>query len=138
MLLVEGDLLEDHELVACWLLGTHQFRGREIRLANYTIGSPYEFRIFVQNATYELANLVLRHHGILNVIDRGTIVDNPAILNAMKEAHRDQASVTSLEVGEVQFLEHVEPADPAGIGMVETLPDAPVEESVWTRRRRHP
>lgn len=146
VVLVEGDLLEDHELVAwlargekfdavaCWLLGTHQYRGREIRLADYPIGSPYEFRIFVQNATYELADMVLRQRGILNVIDRGTIADNPAILNGIKEAHRDQASVTSLEVGEVQFLDYAEPADPAGIGMIEIPPDEPVAGLVLDKK----
>jgi SAM-dependent methyltransferase len=146
VVLVEGDLLEDHELVvwltngekfdsvACWLLGTHQYRGREIRLAGYPIKSPFDFRIFVQNAAYELADLVLKQHGILNVIDRGTIADDPAILNGIKEAHREQASVTSLEVGEVRFLDYAEPVDPAGIGMVEIPPDVPVDGILLDRK----
>lgn len=146
VVLVEGDILEDHLLaawltngekfdaVACWLLGTHQYRGRDIRLAEYPIESPLDFRIFVQNATYELADLVLKQNGVLNVIDRDIIADDPAILNGLKEAHRDQASVTSLAVGDVQFLDYAEPVDPAGIGMVQTPPDVLVAGVVLDKK----
>ncbi|MFL9876730.1 class I SAM-dependent methyltransferase [Paraburkholderia megapolitana] len=138
-LLIEGDMLNDptlrewltqtHEFdaVVCWLLGTHQYRGMECHFKDYGAADNFGFRILIQNSTYELADTVLRPNGILHVVDRGGFLDNERVIASIKESHREQASVTSLVVENVDYLEYVEPDAHNAMQMVFTPPDNPID-----------
>ncbi|WP_155623883.1 class I SAM-dependent methyltransferase [Burkholderia territorii] len=139
VLLIEGDMLNDPKLrewlsqtrqfdaVVCWLLGTHQYRAAEHRFGEYGAADQFGFRILVQNATYELADTVLRPNGMLHVVDRGGFVNDDRIAEAIKESHREQASVTSLIVESVDHIEYIEATGHNAMPMVYTPPDSPVD-----------
>ena len=109
--LIEGDTLTDSRLrawlrvqggfdaITCWLLGSHRARQLNVKLP---LRSANQYRLSVQNALYELADVILRSGGVLNIIDRGTIGTTPAATELLRldvvEAHEEQASPTSLRV----------------------------------------
>jgi SAM-dependent methyltransferase len=139
VLLIEGDMLNDPGLqewlsrthqfdaVVCWLLGTHRYRAAEHRFGEYGAADQFGFRILVQNATYELADIVLRPNGMLHVVDRGGFVSDDRIVEAIKQSHREQASVTSLIVESVDHIEYLEAGGHNAMPMVYTPPDSPVD-----------
>jgi SAM-dependent methyltransferase len=139
VLLIEGDMLNDPGLrewlsrthlfdaVACWLLGTHQYRAAEHRFDEYGAADQFGFRILVQNATYELADTVLSPNGMLHVVDRGGFVNDDRMVEAIKQSHREQASVTSLIVEGVDYIEYLEASGHNAMPMVYTPPDSPVD-----------
>jgi hypothetical protein len=139
VLLIEGDILNDpllkqwltqtqrFDAVVCWLLGTHQYRAAEYRFEEYGAGDQYGFRILVQNAAYELADEVLRPQGVLQVVDRGGFFDDERLIEAMKDSHREQASVTTLVVDELDHLPYVETNADHAMPMGWSPPDRPID-----------
>lgn len=116
-LIIQGDVQNDPMLwawlardpkfdaVVCWLMGAHNFRQLNFglivdRRQAYQSGMEYRFR--VQNWVYARATDWLRTGGVLHIVDR-----RPALTeqgrSAVIASHRDQASVSTLEV-----VEHVD------------------------------
>lgn len=134
-LLIEGDVLGDKclkkwlastehfDAVACWLLGTHNSRGNNTCIDLSVVGNAKDHRLFVQNEVYELADVILRNGGVLNVIDRGQYPDTQELVDDFKDGHKDQASVTSLDVKELDFREYKEPKKDGATQMMITIPD---------------
>jgi SAM-dependent methyltransferase len=127
--LIQADVLWDSEFraylaslpkfdaVTAWLIGTYDLKP-ECR----NIGRPCaesEYRLKVQNTTYELANEILLPGGVLHIVDRTLSPrDDPEREAILIEAHREQAAVTSLEVSDFQFREYTEADQASGITMV--------------------
>ncbi|MFK0092369.1 class I SAM-dependent methyltransferase [Pseudomonas sp. NPDC090592] len=136
-LLIEGDALHDPRLeawleqqprfdsIACWLLGTHDARGHNIAVNLASMPTSREHRIFVQNNVYEIADRVLRSGGILTVIDRAETPSTDEIITRLMNHHREQASVTTLEVKTVEHTPHVESDAQGAMKMLYT----PAEDS---------
>lgn len=139
ILLIEGDILNDpwvvdwirkthrFDAVVCWLLGTHQYRPAEHRFEEYGADDQYGYRILVQNATYELADTVLRSEGVLHVVDRGGFVNDERLIDGLRQSHRDQASVTSLVVQDIDHIRYVEAGILGAMPMVWSPPDKPID-----------
>lgn len=120
VLLVEGDFLKDTHLlqwlqslpkfaaVVCWLIGTHYARGQNELIDYLKLPNPSDYRIHVQNEVYEIADLILKPGGILHLVDRGRIINNEE-LALLRSSHEDQASITSLIVGDIHQREYSEP-----------------------------
>lgn len=110
--LVEGDINNDPHLlqwlyarpafdaVVCWLIGSHSARKSNDKILNAPVESSGDYRLYVQNAVYVLADRVLRPGGLLQIVDRGELLRNEALRLDALNSHRDQASVTSLVVAE--------------------------------------
>ena len=108
--LIESDICNDPYLslalrslgpidaVTIWQSGTHMMRYNNVNVRKQGIDSETKHRLYVQNATYELADEVLRTGGVLQVSDRGEMPDTDILREDFLASHRDQASVTSLEV----------------------------------------
>jgi SAM-dependent methyltransferase len=136
--LVESDLLVDPELesylakvppfdaVTVWLVGTHLMRQHCLNLAPLEIRASGEYRLRVQNKVYELADKVLKPGGVLQVVDRGEEPSSESVQRSTLEGHREQASVTSLEVGHLDFMPYSEVEAGRRVHMVETR-EKPVE-----------
>lgn len=115
--LVESDILNDLSLqeallqgeqvdaVTVWLTGTHMMRQYDANVMSMRIRSDGEHRLRVQNATYELANKILRVGGILRIVDRTEAPETDELRTDFMQAHREQASGTTLEV--VDFQHHL-------------------------------
>ncbi|MDQ2151354.1 class I SAM-dependent methyltransferase [Alcaligenaceae bacterium C4P045] len=139
VVLIEGDMMNDPTLekwltqtqrfdaVVCWLLGTHQYRPMERRFGEYGVADQFGFRILVQNAVYELADDVLKPKGILHIVDRGGFIDDERLIEAVKESHREQASVTTLVVEEFDHLAYVEADARGAMPMVCSPPAKPID-----------
>lgn len=139
VVLIEGDMLNDPTLkqwltqtqqfdaVVCWLLGSHQYRAAEHRFEEYGAADQFGFRILVQNAVYELADDILKPKGILHVVDRGSFVDDKRLIEAVKDSHREQASITSLAVEEFDYLPYAEADVKGAMPMVYSPPNKPIE-----------
>jgi len=110
------------DVVVCWLVGTH--RGRELSAINagYRFRSSQEYRLRVQNKVYELADEILRSGGVLQVVDRGEYPETEAHREDWHKAHRDQASVTSLDVAVPEHCEYEEPTEGKHVTMEKSLP----------------
>jgi len=132
--LVQGDpLLDDPGLVAflssqspfdamiVWLIGSYNFRQSCASLSPLRISTPGDYRLRVQNRCYELAGRFLRSGGLLQVVDRGEEFTSEALMRDHLDGHKDQASVTDLEVLEVQSRPYVEHTRGKGVAMVTTL-----------------
>jgi hypothetical protein len=127
VIFVEGDIVNDPELerwlaslapfdaVACWLIGTNA-----VDLVRHG-GQANVYRCKVQNRVYELAESLLRSQGIVHIVDRAELPTEETqdrIISTTLEAHRDQASVTSLVV-DSSAVAHRPWDDPEdGIGMI--------------------
>ncbi len=119
--LVEADVCNDPHLVAAlqasgpfdavtiWLTGVHMLRQFHADVAGSGITSDRSHRLYVQNAVYELADRVLRPGGLLQVADRGQVPDTELLRVDLIQAHREQASVTSLEVGSLAYRLYDDP-----------------------------
>ena len=131
-LLLDGDLIKDPELVTwlldlppidalvCWLIGTHEARPANTLVLRRRVNDPGEYRLCVQNRVYELADKVLRPEGVVHIVDRGEELTKSLEEDALN-AHRDQASVTSLTVESIDYRLYEEPDDEKKIPMGETL-----------------
>lgn len=130
--LIEGDITNDPELVAwltllepfdgvaCWLIGTHSARALNRAIDLSVTPTPMHYRIQLQNRVYELADDILRPGGVLHVVDRGDAPSDDARRNDLLNSHRDQASVTTLDVRDIAYRPYEEPEE-AGVGMCHTI-----------------
>lgn len=114
VILIEGDFLhrDDFEFfdenlvnwlkkfsittVVCWLIGSHSGRIFNKNLQDYALRftTTTAYRIQSQNSAYELADMILDVGGVLQLVDRAPAFDEKAFI----AHHKEQASVTSLEV----------------------------------------
>jgi len=111
--ILDGDVISDQQLsdwlktvrkfdaVVCWLIGTNRARHYVEDRKLLPWKTDGEYRLRVQNRTYELADTILRIGGILNTVDRG---QNPTgekqemlILDDIT-SHQEQAERTTLQV----------------------------------------
>jgi len=136
IIIIEGDVVNDPNLefwlkefgpfdaVICWLMGTHSSRSMNIAIDNSRINSSGNYRLYIQNKVYVLADKLLRSDGILNIVDRHALPENllllPSLYEGIMRSHEDQASVTSLEVIGVKLREYEEPSSNEAIQMVIT------------------
>lgn len=129
--LVQGDpLIQDDELTAflssqqpfdavtVWLTGAYKFRQSCASLSHLHISSPGDYRLRVQNRCYELAARILRSGGLLQVVDRGEEIATEALREDHLQGHREQASVTDLQVLGINSRPYVEHTQ--GVSMVTT------------------
>jgi SAM-dependent methyltransferase len=98
------------DAVTIWLTGVHMLRQNNAQVIARGIQSEGAHRLYVQNAVYELADNVLRKGSILQVADRGQNPDTELLREDVLRAHRDQASVTSLEVRDLFYQTYEQPA----------------------------
>lgn len=138
VLLLTGDVMADPALlgwlleigpfdaIVCWLIGTHNARSDNIAVAQRHIRSSGEYRLRVQNKTYDLAHQLLRSGGVLHIVDRGEAPteENEAELTLdTVNAHRDQASTTCLQVDShsVACIPFEKSSDDQGVRLEKTL-----------------
>jgi SAM-dependent methyltransferase len=91
------------DVVTIWLTGVHMLRQENVNVRARGIDGDGAHRLYVQNATYELADAVLKPGGVLQVGDRGMAPTSSLLRADILRAHGEQASVTSLKV---QSLTH--------------------------------
>lgn len=120
-ILIESDVCNDQFLadalqasgafdaVTIWLTGAHMLRQENIAVQKARIKSEAMHRLYVQNNSYELADVVLKVGGLLQIADRGGTPKTDAVKNDIINSHNDQASVTSLEVRDVVSRPYQEP-----------------------------
>lgn len=130
--LFQSDLLSDEmlepflsvvgsfDLITVWLIGTHFQRSSCQNIRHLNISTSGNYRLSVQNKTYELADRILKKGGILQVVDRGEVPDSEFLKNDSLNSHKEQASVTRLVVENLEFVEYLEPNAARRIAMVET------------------
>jgi SAM-dependent methyltransferase len=121
--LIEGDICNDKPLidalldcgdfdvVTVWLTGTHKMRQRNTHVQQSGINSEGDHRLYAQNNVYELACKLLKSGGVLQVVDRSEAPTSELLKNECLKAHRDQASVTTLEVQKLEYLTYDDPND---------------------------
>jgi hypothetical protein len=120
ILLVESDILADPELdeflngippfdaITVWPIGTHLMRQNCLNVASLEMKNNVEYRLRVQNKIYEMAGRILRPGGVLQVVDRGEEPNDEILKNDMIDAHKSQASVTSLQVKSLEYMPYSE------------------------------
>jgi SAM-dependent methyltransferase len=130
--LVESDFLTDPELnnflqeippfdaVTVWLIGTHLVRQNCLNIAPLQMKDNGEYRLKVQNRAYELADKILRPGGVLQIVDRGEEPSTQLLKDDTMNSHRDQASVTSLQVKEMDYMLYQEVETSNRVTMVAT------------------
>jgi len=116
--LIQSDLLTDRELVpylssigpfdavTVWLTGTHFERRNCMDIASLSVRNSGEYRLRVQNKAYRVADSILGSGGVLHLVDRGEVPDTEGLRNDFLNAHRDQASVTSLRVLSLEHMQY--------------------------------
>ncbi|MGP8049072.1 MAG: SEC-C metal-binding domain-containing protein [Desulfobaccales bacterium] len=132
--IIESDiLLNDEELltfllritkfdaITVWLIGSHQLRCECSNIAALRIQSSGEYRLRVQNKVYELADKILKPGGVLQIVDRGEVPNTEELKEDTLNAHRDQASVTSLKVQSLDYIIYKEPDVARKIKLTTTL-----------------
>lgn len=141
-ILIEGDVCNDPRLieallaseqfdaVTVWLSGTHMMRPQHADVKRNNIKSDGSHRLYVQNSTYDLAEKILRPGGVLQIVDRTEVPDTDLMRGDMLDAHREQASTTSLKVILLDYLKYTEPPEsrmPMKVtpGLSGRLPDRP-------------
>jgi SAM-dependent methyltransferase len=132
--LIESDiLLLDEELfaflssvprfdaVTLWLVGTHFARQECGNIATLQIKTSGEYRLRVQNKVYELSDRFLRSGGVLQIVDRGEVPNTEHLENDFLNAHKEQASVTSLKAKSLNYLVYNEPGGSRKVAMQATV-----------------
>ncbi|MGY6127024.1 class I SAM-dependent methyltransferase (plasmid) [Paraburkholderia strydomiana] len=129
VILIEGNVLHDTKLMAfladgegfdavvCWLMGTHSSM-RINKCVRSQVTTSKLYRLQVQNLVYEMSDRVLRPGGTLQVVDRGEPASTPELVADFLDAHRDQASVTSLMPIDLTQRSYVEAEHDAATQMV--------------------
>jgi SAM-dependent methyltransferase len=113
--LIESDICNDSSLeltlsaserfdaVTIWLTGTHMMRKSNANVMKRSIRSEGSHRLYVQNKVYELADQLLKPGGVLQVVDRGEAPTSELLREDDLRAHREQASVASLQVMDLKY-----------------------------------
>lgn len=134
VILIEGDVLGDINLikwlkanepfdaVVCWLMGTHGSRTYNKCLDTSKVSSSMMYRLKVQNSVYELADQILRTGGVLQAVDRAQSPDSQILKDDVIRSHKDQASVTSLQVDSMAHRAYTEPSKANAIKMEVGIP----------------
>lgn len=134
VILINGDILNDEKLnnwllssspydaIACWLIGTHSSRQSNEKIQDFGINSSQDYRLKTQNTIYEIADKLLRSGGLLHIVDRGEVPDTKLLQDDFINSHNDQATVTSLVVNDLNWVEYQEPDSPDAIKMVVATP----------------
>ena len=133
VMLVQGDLLPaDDELfrfitsrplfdaVTIWLIGAFEERKSCVNLDDFKMKRLGEYRLHIQNKTYELAARILRPGGLLQVVDRSEIPEDKSLHEELLQSHRDQASTTDLEVLSIAYRPYSELTGGRGIRVLPT------------------
>lgn len=114
--IVVTDLLFDHglgrqlrrvgpfDLVTVWLVGSHEARAHCLDLRELGHMTAARYRLHVQNAAYELADVILRPGGCLQIVDRLLAQDCEITVAELRTSHEEQASPTSLEISSIDLL----------------------------------
>ncbi len=108
---------EGIDVITVWLIGSHLERSNCSNIRHLLINSSGEYRLRVQNKAYKLADALLRPEGILHIVDRGEVPSSDVLKGDFFNAHRHQASVTSMEVFELDYMLYEEPHSPDGMVM---------------------
>ena len=125
VLFIQGDIINDDnfidwltnndsfsiDAVICWLLGTHYSRGNNNIFDLSEVNTPGLARLVTQNKIYELCDNILTKGGGLHIVDRSIEHKTIDVKKAAKENHEDQASITQLEVTEVQIEGYTDPEE---------------------------
>jgi len=119
--IVESDLFSENEaflqwlseigpfdVVTVWFVGTHMMRRYCTEIRGRNISSSGQYRLFVQNRVYEIADKILRGGGCLQTADRTEFPKNEELKEDYLESHRDQASVTDLVVKRAEYRKYRE------------------------------
>jgi SAM-dependent methyltransferase len=134
--LIESDVLIDEEFVSfletqpkcdavtVWLMGSHLLRYHECDNFDGKITSPGEYRLYVQNTAYRLADHVLKSGGVLQIVDRGEPPTSDLFKNDNLNSHREQATLTDgrMVVTSHDYRVYTEATDAKAIKMVVTAP----------------
>ena len=131
-IMLQGDLLLDDQLlfsylrskapfdaVTVWLCGAFNMRHTCANLDDFRIAGPNEYRLHVQNKTYQFAGELLRSGGVLHVVDRGEVPATDQLRNSFLDSHREQAEETDLEVVDINHRLYTD-LDRKGVRMVLT------------------
>jgi len=94
---------EKFDAVTIWLSGVHMMRQFNATIQQRGISADGDHRLYVQNKVYEVADKILRSGGVLQVVDRGEAPTSELLRQDKLRAHREQASVTSLQVTDLNF-----------------------------------
>ena len=86
------------DAVTVWMTGIHMLRQENVQVRARGVNSDSAHRLYVQNTVYRLADAMLRPGGVLQVADRGEAPDTDYKRSEWLRGHREQASVTSLQV----------------------------------------
>ncbi|WP_454885364.1 SEC-C metal-binding domain-containing protein [Sphingomonas oryzagri] len=105
------------DVVTVWLMGSHEAREYCADIIELGHMTSAKYRIFVQNAVYELADKVLAVGGHLQIVDRLHSADDEAMRHELALSHAEQAEPTTLEVTEIAFREYRE-AEAGGVKML--------------------
>ena len=114
---------EKFDLVVVWLIGTHTMQKNCQNLTEYEIKTVNQYRLHVQNKVYEMADVLLRKGGVLQVVDRSEIPDKKELTDDLINSHKEQASVTTLEVLGLKYYEYKELEEKGKMGLKITVPD---------------
>ncbi len=110
LILIEGNILDDSSLdsflatlqldaVICWLIGT---QGENIvgnrRFQKFEIRNFGEYRLRIQNKLYSECHNWLKIGGLLNLVDRGQLIDSTALADDIIGSHKEQALGTHMVV----------------------------------------
>lgn len=140
--LIQSDLLSDpyiepylksigkFDAITTWLIGTHIERKNCINNFPLNITSDAQYRLLVQNKVYELADEILISGGVLQTVDRGQAPNTELLREDVLNAHKDQASVTTLEVFDLDHILYNEPIDKSSIQMKTSLGGTSCENSL--------
>lgn len=127
--LIHSDLLSDpyiepylnsigkFDAITIWLIGTHTERRHCMNIFPLNITSDAQYRLSVQNKAYELADEILIAGGILQIVDRGQAPNTELLKDDIINAHKDQASVTTLEVFDLDYMIYNEPINKSSVQM---------------------
>jgi SAM-dependent methyltransferase len=105
------------DLITIWLIGTHQFRNQADDLKDHKwVFDSKDYRFYVQNTVYDMADVLLASGGRLHIVDRvhAGLEDN------LLKSHEDQASTTSLIVGDIVYRQYDPSRVKAGLQMITT------------------
>ena len=108
------------DAVTVWLIGAYEGRKSCKNLDPMKIQDVGDYRLRVQNKTYEIASEILRSGGLLQVVDRGELPKTEHLVQDIISSHKAQASVTDLEFQDLKFIPYAEHTTGKGIRMVAT------------------
>lgn len=106
------------DAIICWLIGTHGFREFNDFVRSLSVPNQEEYRLAVQNTVFEISNELLRKGGVLHIVDRGECPKSRRLKKDLLDSFKDQASVTSLVVKDLDYRKYQHSIGPGGVKMV--------------------